>query len=335
MQDVLSGLLILGGIAVFLVGLKRLAENFTSIIGARLERVIKKASKSSGLCTVIGAVASGLGQGSAAVNMIAVSLVDGNILSFKSACALIVGTNVGTTLTAQLVALTIDRDLLVVAIASLVAFLGVILELLSNKKLKATGKILSGLGLIFIGINLMTTFTKSLYDCDWFKGLFLVKSPLIVLLNGFFITAICQSSSVVTSMLVILTAGGVIDLSQAIYMILGANVGSCVIVIFASSTLGAGAKKTALFNLVFNALGAILGFIIMVIFGNKLCPLLEKTATTKSGAVANFHTAFNIASAILAFPFLTKITKLTEWLYRLDFPLKSRNKNQTRLKNKV
>ena len=335
MQGILNLLLILGGVAVFLVGLTRISDNFSAIIGRGVERAIKKAAKSRTLCALIGSAVAGVSQSSAAANMVVVSLADSGVLPSLSACAVIVGTNVGTTVTAQLVALTVDKELLVAAVGSLLAFLGLCLGLFKAEKIKALGKILSGFGFVFIGINLMTTFTKSLYNYDWFKGLFLVKSPLIVLLNGFFITAICQSSSVVTSMLVILSGGGIIGLEQAIYMILGANVGSCVLVIFAASIKGAVAQKTAVFNLVFNGLGAAVGFLLMIGFGDSICLLLQKTAQTNSGAVANFHTVFNIASAVVALPLLKPVSRLTELLVlptARQKVKKSRRKNQFRVK---
>lgn len=312
---ILNIFILLGGIAVFLTGLKLVSDNFTLLIGEKISEKLKKLSSSSVGCALLGAGATALTQSSVAVNMIAVSFAEKGIMSLKGACAAVVGTNVGTTITAQLTSLSGGNGF-VVPIGYLIAFFGVILREINNDKLLPYGNAVAGLGFIFIGINVMTVSMQSFYSEERFLNFFLIKSPPILLLNGFFITSVCQSSSVVTSMLVILSGGKIITVERAIYMILGANVGSCTAVIFASKEKNACARKVAYFNLVFNLLGAVILFIPMIFAGDIVSAFLVKISGSEGKAVADFHTLFNLIFGILSLPVMEKLTKITDFLVR-------------------
>lgn len=292
---------LLGGIAVFLTGLKFISDNFTELIGNKVNRLLGKVSESFFGCAFIGAGATALMQSSVAVNMMAVSLAESKIMTLNGACATIIGTNVGTTVTAQLTSLQNGVNV-VTPIGHFLAFSGVIACEVFKGKAKVWGLMLTGFGFVFIGIDVMSTAMKSFYSYDWFKNFFLIKSPPIVLLNGFIITSLCQSSSVVTSILVILAGNEVIAVEQAVYMILGANVGSCTAVIFASKDKNESAREVALFNLVFNLFGTVVFFMIMLFFGDGVTAFLVKISGSKSKAVADFHTLFNIIFGVISFP---------------------------------
>lgn len=304
-----------GGIAVFLTGLKSVSDNFILLIGEKLNEKLKKMSSSSFRCALLGTFATALCQSSAAVNMVAVSFAERGIMGLKGACALIVGTNVGTTVTAQLTSLSGGVGL-VVPLGYFIAFTGVVIGEIDRGKSATLGKAFTGLGFIFIGINIMTTAMKGFYDYEFFLNFFLIKSPPILLLNGFFITSLCQSSSVVTSMLVILSGSKIITVERAIYMILGANIGSCTAVIFASKAKNDGARKVALFNFVFNLFGALVFFIPMVFAGNYISDFLVKISGGESKAVANFHTLFNLVFGIISLPVMGVFTKIVDFLVK-------------------
>lgn len=308
---------LLGGIAIFLSALKMLTKNFSAVLGGRLKRYVYVATKSKCLGVLSGAFVTALMQSSVAVNVLAVSLVENSIITLTGACAVIIGTNIGTTVTAQIVSLSLGGGAInASAIGAFIAFLGFILGEIRGGKFKVKGDVVFGFGIIFVGIKLMTTAMENFYDKPWFVNFFLVKSPPISLLNGFFITAICQSSSVVTTMLVILTESGILNLDGAIYMILGANIGSCTAVIFASDSLSVQAKRAAWFNLLFNAVWAIVFFFIMLVCGKNVTDFLLRISRSKSGAVANFHTLFNVVFGISTIPFLPVIEKGLMLLYK-------------------
>ncbi len=295
---------LLGGIAVFLSGLKFLADNFYAVLGGGLKQKIRRVTDSKCVGVLLGAGATMITQSSVAVNMMVVSLAENSVMPLSNACAVIIGTNIGTTVTAQIVSLTATEGFTASAIGSLICFIGFCLSRVKSQKTSSCGKMLFGFGLVFIGVDIMTGACENFYDKSWFKKFFLIKSPPISLLNGFFITAVCQSSSVVTSMLVILSASGTISVATAIYMILGANIGSSVAVILASGKTSVSGKRAAYFNLVFNAVGAAITFVIMLFFEKPIENLFIKTSYSTGGAVANFHTFFNVASGVLCIPFL-------------------------------
>lgn len=303
---------LLGGIAVFLSGLKFLAENFYDVLGGGIKQKIRRVTKSKCLGVLVGAGTTALMQSSVAVNMMVVSLAENSVISLSSACAVIIGTNIGTTVTAQIVSLTATEGFIVTAIGSLICFVGFCLMQTNNLKTRAAGKMLFGFGLVFIGVNIMQGVCENFYDETWFKNFFLIKSPSISLLNGFFITAACQSSSVVISMLVILSAKETVKISTAVYMILGANIGSSVAVILASGKMSVFGKRAAYFNFVFNLIGAAVMFAIMLLFEKPIENLFIATSYSSSGAVANFHTFFNVASGVLCIPFLDLLSKLLQ-----------------------
>ncbi len=313
-MEILTGFFwIFGGVGVFMLGLKFVSENFALVFGKGLQNGLKKMSKSHIASLFVGAGASALFQSSVAVNMILISLVESSLITLSAACAVILGTNIGTTVTAQLVSASLSKAFSVGAAGAFVGFVGFLLSLSSNKKASVLGNVAIGFGLIFVGIEIMTKGVQSFYAYAWFKNLFLIKSPLILLLNGFFVTAICQSSSVVTSMLVILASGQMVDIQSAVYLILGANVGTCISVIFVSHKMRVESRRTAYFNLLFNIFGGIIFFFIMLFFGDKVGDFLIRTSASYGGAVANFHTAFNVFMSLLTLPFIKTVCRLTEF----------------------
>ncbi len=301
---------LLGGIAVFIMGLKLIAENFSKVLGTNLKKWIRNLTGSKCMGVLLGGGATALMQSSVAVNMLVISLVESSVMTLSGACAVIIGTNIGTTITAQLVSLSFNGSINVSAIGFLICFLGFIITECKGEKLRLFGNMLCGFGFVFIGIKIMTSAMESFYGYKWFLNFFLIKSPPIILLNGFFITALCQSSSVVTSMLVILATNKVVSVQSTIYMILGANIGSCISVILASYKMSLAAKRTAVFNLVFNILGAMFFFIVMLLFGENIENIMIRTSYNEGSAVANFHTFFNVFVGVLALPLITPLCKL-------------------------
>ncbi len=304
--------ILLGGIGAFLIGLNLMSKNIGNLAGEKISRAVKSCTKNRVGAFFAGVFSTAVLQSSIATNMIAITFVEKGILPFLSASAVMLGTNVGTTVTAQLVSFSTVSDFEISAIGCLIVFLGFLCSLAKEQKITALGNALFGFGLIFIGLKLMTESVECFKGYGWFTNLFLVKSPLLLLLNGFLITCVFQSSSVVTSILIVLSSLGLLDFYSSLFIILGTNIGTCLPVIFSSSKMGLECKKSAIFNLAFNVMGAILFFPLIRFGYNWLLPLLEFSSKSVGRNVANFHTLFNLSVSILIMPILKPFCALVE-----------------------
>ena len=299
----------LGGLTVFMLGLRIIEKNMSALIRGRLSDGIYRATLNPFAAMGIGAGVTALAQSSVAVNLVVISLADVGAVSFTGACAVVMGTNVGTTVTAQLTTLSFGGfEMFYVGAAF--SFTGFILSAAKNEKLSGAGGVFLGFGLVFIGIDILTDRMENFYSLKWFRHIFSVDNGLILALNGFFITALCQSSSVVSSILVILCAAGSVGFEKAAFLLIGANVGTTIPVIFMSRNKSLAARRVALFNLLFNLIGGIAFFAAMLIFGDDLTRALFSSKRSRGAAIADFHTFFNVASAIMILPFLKPLSKV-------------------------
>ncbi len=300
---------ILSGITVFLLGLRFISVYTEKAVGNGFKTLLLKASKNKFVSCGLGAFSTCIAQSSVATNMVAISFLSTSAITLSGACAMVIGTNIGTTITAQIVSLKFAGFFDFSSIGFIVAFIGF---LLSGKdgKISSLGYSLLGFGLIFIGIEILSNSIDNFKEYEWFNRLFLIKSAPILLLNGFFITAICQSSSVVSSMLVVLASQHIIGFTTSVYLLLGANIGTCMPVIFATMKSSESERQVALFNILFNIFGGALFFIILQIGNGWLIDLLTSTSTSVSRQIANFHTFFNLTTGLITLPLLNVFVKL-------------------------
>lgn len=308
-------LTLLGSIAVFLSGLKLLSDEISALSNDKIKYAVRAVAGNRLGAVLAGCAATAVCQSSIATNMMVIGFVEGGVMSFLQASAVIMGTNIGTTVTAQLLSFSSLNGVDITAAGFGAAFIGMLLRFSKNKKLKGAGGALCGFGFVFIGLKLMTDSVSVFKNYLWFKGLFLVESPALLLLNGLFITAIIQSSSVATGMMVVLGAIGVLPFENAAFLILGSNIGTCIPVIAASAGASAEAKKAALFNLVFNAIGSLLFFLPLVFLGARVNSLPLFSNRTIGRKIANFHTFFNVAVCLLLLPALKYVCAFTERIY--------------------
>ena len=314
-MDLLKNVFLLcGAIALFLYALKLLAEGVSDLAGGRLKKIVQSATANRCSAVLAGTLCTAVAQSSVATNMIVVALVEKGIINFLSASAVVMGTNIGTTVTAQLVSLSSVSEFDATALGSLVAFVGFLFTVTKINRLKAVGKSMLGFGFVFIGIELLTSAVECFKGYAWFTGLFLVKNPFLLLLNGFVITAILQSSSVVTSVMIVLAGLGLLDFEKALFITLGANIGTCLPVIFASTSMGKESLQTAVFNLFFNVIGSVIFFPLLIIFKDFICQA-EIFSQSTGRAIANFHTFFNLSVCLILLPFLKPLCKLIEKFY--------------------
>ena len=329
--------LLLGAVALFLYSLKMISDGISEIAGERIKGVVQASTSNRFSAVLAGAFSTAIAQSSVATNMIVIALVKKGIITFFSASAIIMGANIGTTITAQLVSLSSISNINVIAIGCFIGFLGFVLTLQSKPLLKSVGKAMLGFGFLFMGIDLLTKVVEVFKGYAWFTGLFLVKNPLLLILNGFMITAILQSSSVVTSVMIVLAELGLLTLQNAVFIVLGANVGTCLPVIFASLSMGKESVKCSLFNLTFNIIGCAIFIFPLIFFGEQI-QSLKIFALSQARAIANFHTAFNVCVCIILLPFLKLVCKAVERFYEFlmaDEPLNNKKSRSVFIKYAV
>ncbi len=295
----------LGGVSLFIFGLQLISSSSQMIISGRSKNLVQKMVKTNLGGFVTGLVVAGVTQSSAVVSVLAVEFVDKGIISICSSFAVIMGANVGTTVTAQIVSLSGFGGEAIGAVASII---GLLIGFLKNDKAKTLSKSLLGMGVLFAGLSLIKGSISMACESKIFQNLFLIDSPFILFLNGVTLTAIAQSSSAITGVMVLLANANLLTFENAVYLTLGSNVGSCFIVVLISLNKSHSARKSADFNLLFNALGSIVFFAVFYLFGISVTKLFLKGNAGR--AIANFHTVFNLTCSVVFLPFTKSFEKL-------------------------
>lgn len=309
-------LLCVGGITLFILGLKFMSENMENLTGTTLKNVMQTCTKNKYAGLLTGAFSTAIVQSSVATNIILVGFVSSGVLSFYQASAVIMGTNIGTTITAQLVSLSGGTEFNITAFSCLVAFIGLIFSFFKSKKFYHIGNVLIGFGMLFIGIDLIGETIKVFKNYQFFCDIFLVEDNFLLLLNGLFITAIVQSSSVVSSIIILLASNGVLTFENSMFLILGANIGTCLCVIVASFNKNIDAQRTAFFNLIFNIFGSLLLFLPLSLYKSEIGKLFMRFSGSVEREIANFHTLFNILVSLILLPMLKPLNKLICFIIR-------------------
>lgn len=310
--DIISAVLtLLAGVGIFLVACQMMSSNLESASSKRLKVMFKKASKSKLLGVGIGALGTAAIQSSGATTVMTIGFVNAGIISLAQAATIIYGANIGTTITAQIVALgMLGSDFISTTIIfSAFAGLGAFMALFAKKdNLKTIGGILTGFGMLFVGLELMSDSMNVFAESEGVK-MFLsgIENPLLLVVIGAVFTAIIQSSSVMTSIALALVFTGLISLDQGIYITMGSNIGSCVVALMAGSTGSVNARRTAYIHLLFNCAGVlmflIVGALMHVIGGIGFGALFEKLFPGgHQMQLAMFHTVFNCATVCIMLP---------------------------------
>ena len=263
-------LLALGGITLFLLGLRFMSDNMERLAGEKMKNILHGCTKNKYLGVLTGAFATAVVQSSIATTFIVVGFVSNGIITFYQAAAVIMGANIGTTITAQLVSLSNVETFSITALGSLIAFIGFLISFIKKPKFSEIGGVLIGFGMLFLGLDIVSDTVGVFKNYEEFRKIFLVKNEGLLLLNGIIITAIVQSSSAVTSVMIILASNGLLCFENSMFLILGANIGTCMCVLFAGFGKTTEAKKTALFNLLFNVIGAIILFVPLTLFKGEV-----------------------------------------------------------------
>ncbi|MBR2448181.1 MAG: Na/Pi cotransporter family protein [Clostridia bacterium] len=305
---------LLAGVGVFIVGMNFLSEALEKSAGNGMKRLLEKISNNRFSGVGIGAGVTAIIQSSSATSVMVIGLVNAGVMTLMQATPIIMGANIGTTITGVLVAL--KNDFFDMAMYIL-AFAGVMMGFAKKEKIKLAGSLCCGLGLIFVGLEVMSSeqaFGNPLVE-EMFIGIFeKVNFPLLLILIGVIFTALIQSSSAATGVVITMVGTGVLPLDLALFIILGANIGTCVTALLAAMGANANSKRVALIHFTFNLIGTVVFSAIIWIFKDQVVDLLTSAfpATDKMSLqmrVSLFHVIFNVTTTVLLLPFVKHLVK--------------------------
>jgi phosphate:Na+ symporter len=314
MEIFTSILALLAGIGVFIVGMNFLSSSLQKVAGPGMKKLIGKITQNRFAGVGIGATVTALIQSSAATTVMVIGFVNIGTMTLAQATAVIMGANIGTTVTGLLVSLSsLDIGLYI----SVLAFIGVMMQFINNPKVKNIGGIVCGIGLIFIGLDLMSGAFNNDAIKEVVQNIFSnISFPLLLLLLGIIFTAVMQSSSAMTGLIIVMVASGALTLKSGLFIILGANIGTCVTALIATIGTNTNAKRTGLIHLMFNVIGVVLFTIILWIFQDPIVSFLDNTIQNVSYEIAVFHVVFNVTTTLLLLPFINLLVKIAEKLIR-------------------
>ncbi|SNS05278.1 phosphate:Na+ symporter [Anaerovirgula multivorans] len=308
MLMVLSG--VFTGLGLFLLGMRFLTEGLHQITSSRLKDVMKNIHLHPLIGILIGIITTTLLQSSSGTTIIVVGLVEANLLNLYQATSIIMGANIGTTITAQLIAFQPNKYIFVPFLIGLILSFNK-----KNRKLRFLGESLLGFSLIFIGIDLLSKGVSPLQNLIRFQEVLAEfgKTPILGVVMGFCTTAIIQSSSTGVAILQSLASNRLITLPAAIAILLGQNVGTCVTTLLSSIHLTAIGKRAAFIHLLFNLLGVIIIFPFVNILASISSSLSPYNAARQ---IAHAHSLFNVITTILFIPFISFFVKTSEFIIK-------------------
>ena len=325
-MDFFSIVNLAGGLALFLYGMSALGSGLERLSGGRLEKTLEKMTSNTIKGVLLGALVTGAIQSSSATTVIVVGLVNAGILKLRQAIGVIMGANIGTTVTAQILRLSdLSSDSFFIqflkptTLAPLAAIAGIILVMGSKKaRQREAGQILLGFGILFTGMFTMESAVRPLSEMPQFAEIFAALSnPILGVLVGAVVTAIIQSSSASIGILQALSSTGIITFSSAFPIIMGQNIGTCITPILASIGANKNAKRSACVHLSFNVIGTAVFLIVTYAIQYTIGFPFWDDAISRGG-IANFHTLFNVVTTILFLPFVGLLEKLANTIIKSD-----------------
>lgn len=319
-MDIANIVAMFGAIATFLFGMSTMTDGLEKLSSGRLEHILERLTSNVFKGVLLGAVVTGLIQSSAATTVMCVGFVNAGIMKLEQTVGIIMGANIGTTVTAQLLRLgDIDADNIVMMflqpsfLGPILAVVGIIFYMfIKGGHKRIVGQIVLGLGLLFIGMNTMSSAVEPLKDLPEFQSVFTAFSnPLLGVAVGAAVTALLQSSSASMGILQAISTTGVVSFNIAMPLIMGQNIGTCITALISSVGASKNAKRTAMIHLFFNIIGSVF-FLLVLYAGNALFRFPFWENTMDMGSIANLHLAFNIACTALLLPFHRQLVKLVK-----------------------
>ncbi|MBE5745627.1 MAG: Na/Pi cotransporter family protein [Clostridiales bacterium] len=304
-------LLLLAGVGVFIAGMNMLSSGLEKSAGGGLKKMLGKISGNRFSGVGVGAGVTAIIQSSSATSVMVIGFVNAGIMTLFQATAIIMGANIGTTITGVIVSL---KSLGISQYMATLAFVGVMMMFFNKDKIKQIGGILCGFGLIFVGLDVMgmafdpdthpevTTFFTNLFET--------IDFPLLLILCGAVFTALIQSSSAATGIFIMMVGTGALTLDCALFLVLGSNIGTCITAILACLGANVNAKRTALIHLTFNVIGTMVFTIFLWIFKDGAVRLLQGMIAKPEMQLAWFHVIFNVTTTLLLLPFIKQLVLL-------------------------
>lgn len=309
---------LLAGLGAFLLGFKLLSENMEKLASEGLKKMFSRTAKSKLAGVGIGALSTAIVQSSSVTTVMVVGFVNAGVMSLYQATAVIMGANIGTTITAQIVAL---QSFDFVEIAMALTAVGIFMSMFCKKdKTKTIGLMLAGLGVVFMGLNYMSDAMSIFKESPQITSLIAsVSNPFLLLLLGVGITALMQSSSAVTSIVISMVSAGITigtGGNSVLFLILGTNIGTCVTALLSSIGAGRNAKRACTIHLMFNVFGAAIFFILLLCWRSFMDVTFANWFGEPGQQIAMFHTFFNVLCTLLFLPFTNVFVKISGLIVR-------------------
>ena len=296
-----------GGLGLFLFGMELMSDSIEKVAGARLRRILEIFTTNRFMGMIVGIIFTGIIQSSSACTVMVVSFVNSGLMNLYQAAGVILGANIGTTITSQLVSFNLSK------IAPLILLVGVVVMMFTKKeKVRKVAEVVVGFGILFVGLSTMSQAMANMKNEPQVVNLLMsLKNSFLATLMGFALTAIIQSSSVTVSIVLLLANQDLLPLPITLYIILGCNIGACATAMLASMTGKKDAKRAALIHLLFNIIGTVIIYIALFVAGDQIVELIKSISADNGRFVANAHTLIKITQVILLFPFTSWLVKMT------------------------
>ena len=307
---------LIAGVGVFILAMKLMSDSLNQIAGERMKRLLEKLAGNRIVGVLVGALVTAVIQSSSATTVMVIGFVNANVMDLNQAAAIIIGSNIGTTVTGLLASL---ESLNISLYLSLLVFIGVMLAFV--RKIRKIANLMTGLGMIFVGLKMMSSACDDQSIRDAFSNVLKnLEFPLLLELLGIIFTAIIQSSSAMTGIVIVMVGKKAMTIRNGLFITLGANIGTCVTAMIGIIGANTNSKRTALIHLIFNVSGCIIFTPILWIFSDSIVNILSKMSNEDAQRIAFFHLFFNIATAIITTPLIKFLVKF------VSFAIKNKDK---------
>ncbi|MBR5192058.1 MAG: Na/Pi cotransporter family protein [Clostridia bacterium] len=309
-----------GGVAAMMIGMKVMGNALEQVAGKGMKKLLGKVTTNRFAGVGVGLAVTSIIQSSTATTVMLVGFVNIGLMTLVQATNVIMGANIGTTVTAHIVSLSSIGEIEVGAIAAMIGCIGILMSMLiKNEKVENIGNILAGLGLIFVGLEFISAYAQAIMFVGgdktqphvWVQAIFQGDHfPLLLILIGIVLTALVHSSSTITSLMVVLAGIEVLSFENALFLALGSNIGTCLTSIMSSAGTHVNAKRTAIVHLLFNTFGCLLFIAPLWIWKTQVRNLFASISTDVGQQIAIFHTLFNVITTAILLPFSPAVVKL-------------------------
>ena len=308
-----------GGVAAMMLGMKLMGGGLEKFAGGKMKVMLGKITSNRFAGVGVGVAVTSIIQSSTATTVMLVGFVNVGLLTLAQAANVIMGANIGTTITAHIVSLSgVGGGVDIGAIAAMIGCIGVLTAMfVKNEKVVVIGNILGGLGLVFVGLEVISTYAKLIMFIESgvphpiVEKIFMKDHfPLLLVLIGIVITALVHSSSTITSLMVVLASIGVLSFENALFLALGSNIGTCLTSVMSSIGTQVNARRTAVIHLLFNTFGCLIFIAPLWIWGTQVTALFASMSNDVGQQIAIFHTLFNVATTLIMLPFIQLFVKL-------------------------